>query len=157
MCKEWHCVSNWIKSWSTFCKANSKCVILYGQTGKYLWLQGTRNSPDLLDMSTLNPKLSVYFVLHVRYSKWIRLYNQVSSEKLQMSGKAQNVFAYTVTCQTHKWTLPNSTYKFAMLLSRAERSPTFQDSGTPYYGLAGTRVLASLIEQLSVGGRANLT
>ncbi len=27
-----------------------------------------------------------------------------------------------------------------------EGVPTFQDPGTPYYGLAGTRVLASLIE-----------
>ncbi len=31
--------------------------------------------------------------------------------------------------------------------SRAGRSPTFQDPGTPLFGLAGTRGFASLIEE----------
>ncbi len=34
---------------------------------------------------------------------------------------------------------------------RAGRSPTFQDPGTPLYGLAGTRVPSSPIEELLSG------
>ncbi len=41
-----------------------------------------------------------------------------------------------------------STYKLKLQLIRAGSSPTFQDPGTPLDGFMGTRVPASLMEQV---------